>query len=196
MVARLYSRVVITNWSDAALRFKRADTSGEWTPGGWSPDLSPVVAPGGAQASWQGEGDTAAGAVPFNGVETHVYYDVVVGERVIGEFAVHTNNPLVESQYGVKYHVNAPPGYYASYVDAEGQSHGGRAILEINFRKTRRIAVAGFSRMRTLGRRYGLAPDIVDAITGHTRRTVTDSYGEFPMSALYRELAKISVVAM
>jgi integrase len=51
-------------------------------------------------------------------------------------------------------------------------------------------------RMRTLGRRYGLAPDIVDAITGHTRRTVTDSYGEFPMSALYRELAKISVVAM
>jgi hypothetical protein len=36
-----------------------------------------------------------------------------------------------------------------------------------------------------------LAPDIINAITGHGRKTVADSYGEFPMEALYRELLKI-----
>jgi integrase len=46
-------------------------------------------------------------------------------------------------------------------------------------------------RLRTLGRRHGLATDILDAITGHQRKTVADSYGEFPMRALYRELEKI-----
>ncbi len=46
-------------------------------------------------------------------------------------------------------------------------------------------------RFKTLGRRYGLAPDIVDAITGHARRTVADGYGEFPIEAMCRELRKI-----
>jgi integrase len=46
-------------------------------------------------------------------------------------------------------------------------------------------------RFKTSGRRYGLAPDIVDAMTGHRRKSVADSYGEFPMEALYRELVKI-----
>ncbi|WP_131194482.1 site-specific integrase [Lichenihabitans psoromatis] len=46
-------------------------------------------------------------------------------------------------------------------------------------------------RLKTSGRRYGLAPDIVDAITGHARRSVADRYGEFPMAALHRELIKI-----
>jgi integrase len=46
-------------------------------------------------------------------------------------------------------------------------------------------------RMRTLGRRYGLAPDILDAITGHRRKTVADNYGEFPIEAMARELSKI-----
>jgi integrase len=46
-------------------------------------------------------------------------------------------------------------------------------------------------RMRTLGRRYGLAPDILDAITGHQRKTVADTYGEFPVEALQREILKI-----
>jgi integrase len=46
-------------------------------------------------------------------------------------------------------------------------------------------------RFKTLGRRYGLQLDIVNAITGHGRRTVADSYGEFEMAALYRELSKI-----
>lgn len=51
-------------------------------------------------------------------------------------------------------------------------------------------------RLKTLGRRHGLAPDIVDAITGHGRKTVADTYGEFPMEALYRELVKIPAVSL
>jgi integrase len=46
-------------------------------------------------------------------------------------------------------------------------------------------------RLRTLGRRYGLSTDILDAITGHQRKTVADRYGEFPISALHREISKI-----
>jgi integrase len=46
-------------------------------------------------------------------------------------------------------------------------------------------------RLRTLGRRYGLATDILDAITGHQRKTVADRYGEFPIQALDREIRKI-----
>lgn len=49
-------------------------------------------------------------------------------------------------------------------------------------------------RMRTLGRRYGLATDILDAITGHQRKSAGDAYGEFPIQALARELAKIPQV--
>jgi integrase len=46
-------------------------------------------------------------------------------------------------------------------------------------------------RLKTLGRRHALAPDIVSAIVGHARKTVADSYGEFPISALHREICKI-----
>jgi integrase len=46
-------------------------------------------------------------------------------------------------------------------------------------------------RLKTLARRYGLDASIVDAVTGHRRRTVSDSYGEFPVEALLRELTKI-----
>jgi integrase len=46
-------------------------------------------------------------------------------------------------------------------------------------------------RFKTLGRRYELMSDIANAITGHHRKTVADSYGEFPIEALYRELCKI-----
>ncbi len=46
-------------------------------------------------------------------------------------------------------------------------------------------------RFKTLGRRNGLASDIVDAITGHGRKTVADAYGEFELSALQREIEKI-----
>jgi integrase len=44
---------------------------------------------------------------------------------------------------------------------------------------------------KTLGRKFNLAPDIVNAITGHHRKTVADSYGEFPIDALFREITKI-----
>jgi integrase len=46
-------------------------------------------------------------------------------------------------------------------------------------------------RLKTLGRRYGLASDIVNAITGHGKKSVADAYGEFPAPALQRELLKI-----
>ena len=51
-------------------------------------------------------------------------------------------------------------------------------------------------RMRTLGRRHGLAPDIVDALVGHARRSVPDHYGEFEVAALSRELAKIPPLSL
>ena len=46
-------------------------------------------------------------------------------------------------------------------------------------------------RLKTLARRYQLAPDIVSAITGHGRHSVADRYGEYPMPALDQELRKI-----
>ena len=46
-------------------------------------------------------------------------------------------------------------------------------------------------RIKTLGRRHGLAQDILEAMTGHGSKTVADAYGEFPVEALYRELCKI-----
>jgi len=39
-----------------------------------------------------------------------------------------------------------------------------------------------------------LASDIVDAMTGHGRKTVADSYGEFESAALQRELAKMPTI--
>lgn len=46
-------------------------------------------------------------------------------------------------------------------------------------------------RMKTLGRRHGLAKDILEAMTGHGSKSVADAYGEFPVEALYRELCKV-----
>lgn len=46
-------------------------------------------------------------------------------------------------------------------------------------------------RMKTLGRRYSLAKDILEAMTGHGSKSVADAYGEFPVEALYRELCKV-----
>jgi len=51
-------------------------------------------------------------------------------------------------------------------------------------------------RFKTLARKYGLATDIVDSILGHQRRTVGDTYGDFPMLALYRELHKIPTLEL
>jgi integrase len=46
-------------------------------------------------------------------------------------------------------------------------------------------------RIKTLGRKFALAPDILDAITGHSAKSDGDSYGEVPIDALLRELSKI-----
>jgi integrase len=46
-------------------------------------------------------------------------------------------------------------------------------------------------RIKTLGRKHQLAPDILNALTGHGAKSVADSYGEFPVDALFRELCKI-----
>lgn len=46
-------------------------------------------------------------------------------------------------------------------------------------------------RLKTLARRHGLDTSIIDAVTGHSRRTVSDTYGEFPVEALAREVYKI-----
>jgi integrase len=51
-------------------------------------------------------------------------------------------------------------------------------------------------RLKTLGGRHALAPDIVSAIVGHARKSVADRYGEFPIAALYRELCKIPAIAL
>jgi integrase len=51
-------------------------------------------------------------------------------------------------------------------------------------------------RIKTSGRKYGLAQDILDAITGHGARSVADSYGEFPVEALFREISKIPKLAL
>jgi hypothetical protein len=51
-------------------------------------------------------------------------------------------------------------------------------------------------RLKTLGRRNGLAVDILDAMTGHGRKTVADTYGEFPPEAMLRELSKIPALSI
>jgi integrase len=51
-------------------------------------------------------------------------------------------------------------------------------------------------RLKTLGRRHGLAVDIVDAMTGHGRKTVADTYGDFPPDAMLRELSKIPSITL
>jgi hypothetical protein len=45
--------------------------------------------------------------------------------------------------------------------------------------------------IETLGRRNALAVGILDAMAGHARRTVADTYGDFYPDAMLRELGKI-----
>ena len=51
-------------------------------------------------------------------------------------------------------------------------------------------------RIKTLGRKHGLAPDLMNAITGHQPETVGDSYGHYPVDALFRELRKIPALGV
>jgi hypothetical protein len=38
-MSRIYMRVVVDNRSNATLRLKHFSTTGDWTPGGWAPDM-------------------------------------------------------------------------------------------------------------------------------------------------------------
>ena len=49
-------------------------------------------------------------------------------------------------------------------------------------------------RFKTLARTHGLAPNITDAITGHSHRSIGDQYGEYDVLAMMRELEKIPSV--
>jgi integrase len=46
-------------------------------------------------------------------------------------------------------------------------------------------------RLKTLGRSHGLAVDVLDAMTGHARKTEGDKYGVVLPDAMMRELSKI-----
>jgi hypothetical protein len=143
-MARNYMRVVVRNESGATLHLKHAVTSGDWTPGGWTP-ASFVDTPPGNDLQWQAEGDSALG-VALSGVEARAWYDVVAADgTVAGELYIFADSPWVESQYGNTFHVHAPAGYYAAYVDADGQKRGNRAQLDIVFRDAARVAVPNFT---------------------------------------------------
>jgi integrase len=68
----------------------------------------------------------------------------------------------------------------------------GRFVRQLGLKDTRLSPSHSWRhRIKTSGRKYGLAQDILDAITGHGARSVGDSYGEFPVEALFREISKI-----
>ncbi|KQO66378.1 integrase [Methylobacterium sp. Leaf89] len=49
-------------------------------------------------------------------------------------------------------------------------------------------------RFKTLARNHALAPNIADAITGHSHKSIGDQYGEYDVSAMKRELEKIPAI--
>jgi len=51
-------------------------------------------------------------------------------------------------------------------------------------------------RIKTLGRKYGIASDMMNAITGHQPETVGDTYGHYSVDALFRELCKIPTLEL
>ncbi|TYL51162.1 hypothetical protein [Agromyces mariniharenae] len=141
-MSRIYMRVLVANDSDATLRLRHRSTSRSWT-GGWEPVVQSETLPGGHHG-WQAEGDLFIWEL--SGVEARVWYDVVAPSgEVLGELYIFANSPVRESQYGNTFHVHAPAGYYATYSDAKGQKNdNNRAVLEIRFRNTRKVAVRGF----------------------------------------------------
>jgi hypothetical protein len=142
-MSRIYMRVIVVNDSDATLRLRHSSTTGEWSPGGWDPAQFRSVRAGGS-LWWQAEGESILGQ-DISGVEARAWYDVIAPDgSVIGEFHILANSPWIESQYGNTFHVRAPRRYYAAYVDANGQKKGNRAVLDISFRNSRKVAVPGF----------------------------------------------------
>jgi integrase len=106
---------------------------------------------------------------------------------------------LIETGF-LKFAVKAKSGplFAALSPDKFGKRGGngtkviGRFVRQLGLTDTRLSPSHSWRhRIKTSGRKYGLAQDILDAITGHGARSVADSYGEFPVEALFREISKI-----
>jgi integrase len=94
--------------------------------------------------------------------------------------------------------IKAGPIFAALAPDKFGKRGGngtkviGRFVRQLGLTDTRLSPSHSWRhRIKTSGRKHGLAQDILDAITGHGSRSVADSYGEFPVEALFREISKI-----
>ncbi len=94
--------------------------------------------------------------------------------------------------------IKAGPLFAALSPDKFGKRGGngtkmiGRFVRQLGLKDSRLSPSHSWRhRIKTLGRKYGLAPDILNAITGHAAKSDGDSYGEFPIEALFRELCKI-----
>lgn len=51
-------------------------------------------------------------------------------------------------------------------------------------------------RFKTLGRLHGIGAEFIDAIQGHSNKTVAASYGVMPLEAMHREIKKLPVVVV
>jgi integrase len=94
--------------------------------------------------------------------------------------------------------VKAGPLFAALSPDKFGKRGGngtkmiGRFVRRLGLKDSRLSPSHSWRhRIKTLGRKHGLAPDILNAITGHAAESDGDSYGEFPIEALFREICKI-----
>jgi integrase len=99
--------------------------------------------------------------------------------------------------------IKAGPLFAALSPDKFGKRGGngtkmiGRFVRQLGLKDTRLSPSHSWRhRIKTLGRKHGLAEDILNAITGHASKSVADSYGEFPIEALFREICKIPTIKL
>jgi integrase len=99
--------------------------------------------------------------------------------------------------------IKAGPLFAALSPDKFGKRGGngtkmiGRFVRQLGLKDTRLSPSHSWRhRIKTLGRKHGLAPDILNAITGHAAESDGDSYGEFPVEALFREICKIPALPL
>lgn len=131
---RIRMYVYIDNQTDVSLSLTGEEVEwGEYTPD-WTP---PSVIQPGERNGFQGEGDYFLTAT--TGTEGRVRYNIDAPDG--GEFYIHWNSPLVESQYENTFHIWAPPGWEVTH--SGGQGH--RATLEIRLRRTAKRIVPLFN---------------------------------------------------
>lgn len=109
-------------------------------------------------------------------------------------------HPALEAEGFLKFAASAPAGPLFSQLKPDRFGSRGGTGTKVISRWIRSLGITDKRispshswrhRLKTLGRRYSLAVDILNAMTGHGRKTVADTYGEFPPEALKRELMKI-----